>query len=427
MRYTRLARYHVNAKQAAKLRRRQSSNLNFAPIQTVQSSPYAQTQTTHETVNFGLGQPSASQLPLGMFRDAALNRLRLIQDPMVLQYGIASGFYEFKKEIANLVTGGDNSKSVNPERLMVTAGNSQAISHTAMAFSKTNKLVFVEEPTYFLAHDIFRELGLELKGIPVGEEGIDLNVLEAELAVGNIPAFLYTVPFFHNPTGSVLSPNRCKHLVALAQNYGFHIISDEPYNLLHFEVDALTSLATYDDSGLVVSLGSFSKILAPGLRLGWAQSSVETIETLSTIGVLRSGGGQNPITAALVHAVLEQKKLYPHIDELKKILQARKAAMCEALREYCPDSVFTEPSGGYFLWLNLPNGVHTEALLKEAMVCHGVAFTPGNRCSLGETDGNGIDTALTRCARLSFAFYNEDEIRIGIQRLQSALNSLACY
>ncbi|RAW31462.1 hypothetical protein PC110_g12199 [Phytophthora cactorum] len=313
---------------------------------------------------------------------------------------------------------------------MVTAGNSQAISHAAMAFSKTHKRVFVEEPTYFLAHDIFRELGLDLKGIHVGKNGIDLDVLEAALAAGDVPAFLYTIPFFHNPTAAVMLPDRCKRLVALAQKYGFRIISDEPYNLLHLDGGALPSLASYDDSGLVVSLGSFSKILAPGLRLGWAQSSSKTIETLSTIGALRSGGGQNPVTAALVHtAVLAQGQLLPHIDHLKNVFRVRKAALCDGLRKRCPYVAFTEPSGGYFVWLELPDGVHTEVLLKEAVARHGVAFTPGTRCSLGTLYGDGdggvlANAAMTRCARLSFAFYNEDEIHSGVQRLQSALASM---
>ncbi|KUF95293.1 hypothetical protein AM588_10005596 [Phytophthora nicotianae] len=312
----------ANARHAAELPRSLHTSPALTAVKSVQSSPYAQTHTSSNVINFGLGQPSASLLPLSMFREAAMGRLTPSQDPAMLQYGAAKGFIGFREEIAKLVT----------ETLMVTAGNSQAISHAAMAFSKTHKRVFVEEPTYFLAHDIFRELGLDLKGIRTGKDGLD--------------------------------------------KYEFRIISDEPYNLLHLDGGALPSLASYDDSGLVVSLGSFSKILAPGLRLGWAQSNTKTIETLSTI-----------------------------------------------------DVTFTEPSGGYFVWLELPDGVHTEALLKEAVDRHGVAFTPGTRCSLGTIYGDGdggvlANAAMTRCARLSFAFYDEDEIHLGIQRLQNALANL---
>ncbi|KAG7400783.1 hypothetical protein PHYBOEH_004297 [Phytophthora boehmeriae] len=362
-----------------------------------------------------------------MFRVAAADRFKATQDPTVLQYGAAKGFINFRKEIGKLFADTHN-KPVDPESLMVTAGNSQAISHAAIAFAKTNKRVFVEEPTYFLAHDIFRELGLDLKGVHAGKHGIDLDVLEDMLADGDIPAFLYTIPFFHNPTGSVMPVDHCKRLVTLAQKYGFHIISDEPYNLLNLDGSPLPSLASYDDSGLVVSLGSFSKILAPGLRLGWAQSSKETMQTLSAIGPLRSGGGQNPVTAALVHTVLEQNQLLPHIDSLKHVFRGRKSAMCAALRESCPDVTFTEPSGGYFVWLQLPDNVRSDALLEEAQTHHGVAFTPGTRCSLGTLYGDGdggvqVGTSMAHCARLSFAFYDEDEIRMGIQRLRNALEA----
>ncbi|KAI9912785.1 hypothetical protein PsorP6_005275 [Peronosclerospora sorghi] len=159
---------------------------------------------------------------------------------------------------------------------------------------------------------------------------------------------------------------------------------------------------------------------------GWAQSSEKTIEELSTIGVFRSGGGQNPITAALVHSVLEQNLLIPHIDHLKSVFRARKAAMCAALLKYCPDVTFTEPSGGYFVWLRLPDGIHADLLLKEATTRHGVAFTPATRCSLYSGCDNDMRTSsrLLQWVRFSFAFYSEDEIRIGIERFQKALTSL---
>ncbi|KAI9915427.1 hypothetical protein PsorP6_007837 [Peronosclerospora sorghi] len=196
----------------------------MSPIKTVQSSAYAQTHTNSSIINFCLGQPPTSLLPLNMFRSAAMARFSENQDPVMLQYGAAKGFIGFRQEVAKFVADTCSINATHPDTFMVTTGNSQTISHSAMTFSKTKKLVLVEEPTYFLAHDIFRELGLDLEGIYAGKDGID--------------------------------------------NYRFHIISDEPYNLFHMNGSAVPPLASYDDSGLVVSLGSFSKILAPGLRLG---------------------------------------------------------------------------------------------------------------------------------------------------------------
>lgn len=127
--------------------------------------------------------------------------------------------------------------------------------------------------------------------------------------------------------------------------------------------------------------------------------------------------------------MLEQDLLLPHIDHLKSVFRVRKDAMCDALREYCPEVAFTEPSGGYFVWVHLPDGVNADTLLKESMAHHGVAFTPGTRCSLGTLYGDGdggvpSSEAMTRSARLSFAFYDEEEIRTGVQRLRGALDSL---
>lgn len=124
---------------------------------------------------------------------------------------------------------------------------------------------------------------------------------------------------------------------------------------------------------------------------------------------------------AIIYLVLEQDKLLPHIEHLKSVLCSRKDAMCNALYKYCPDVKYTEPTGGYFLWLHLPDNMHAEQLLKEAVSHHGVAFTPGTRCSLGTDDEDVSNVALTNCARLSFAFYSEEEISTGIQRLCAAV------
>ncbi|TMW62956.1 hypothetical protein Poli38472_005574 [Pythium oligandrum] len=375
---------------------------------SVQDSPYAQTHTTVDVINFGLGQPSKALLPLELFEQAAQQRFGPRQDRAMLQYGAGKGYSGFRSVLAGFLSEA-YGYPVESSGLMVTAGNSQAISHAAIAFAGDRKRAFVEEPTYFLAFDIFRELGMSLESIPVGAHGLNLDALEDRLRSEDVPSFLYTVPFHHNPTGAVLSSDRCEHLVQLAQQYDFRIISDEPYNLLSHTGENHRSLASYDTSGRVVSLGSFSKILAPGLRLGWMESSTETIDQLASCGVIRSGGGQNPMTAALVHTIVEQGKLQLHIDRLKQTFESRKLVMCNALHEHCKDAVFTEPDGGYFVWIKLPVDMSAVALLEESSKNHGVAFTPGSRCSLN----SDARESASEFIRLSFAFYDEDEIHEG--------------
>uniref|UniRef100_K3WUR6 Aminotransferase class I/classII large domain-containing protein n=1 Tax=Globisporangium ultimum (strain ATCC 200006 / CBS 805.95 / DAOM BR144) TaxID=431595 RepID=K3WUR6_GLOUD len=420
-----------------------TSSAAASEVTTVQSSPYAQTHTTADIINFGIGQPSPSLLPLELFQKATKYRFQDGQDNALFQYGAGKGYEGFRQDLAAFLSG-TQADPIDPDALLITAGNSQAISHAAMAFSRHNKRVFVEEPTYFLSHDIFRELGLELTSVPVDAHGLDVDALEKRLEAGDIPAFIYTIPFFHNPTGAVLSEARRKRLVTLADTFDFHVISDEPYNLLTLDTKTkpYASLASYDTSGRVVSLGSFSKILAPGLRLGWAQSSKETIQALSSVGTIRSGGGQNPITAGIVHSVLQLNLLAPHIEMLQRVFMSRKATLCSALRELCPECAFVEPAGGYFVWVQLPDSVDVELLFAEASTHHGVAFTPGTRCSLGpqaaaaapstrdaqavevektEATQAPVAAMMSRFVRLSFAFYSDDEIRVGVQRLQTAL------
>ncbi|KAI9917604.1 hypothetical protein PsorP6_012754 [Peronosclerospora sorghi] len=175
----------------------------MSPIKTVQSLAYAQTHTNSSIIYFGLGQPPASLLPLNMFRSAAMARFSENQVPVMLQYGAAKGFIVFRQEIAKLVADTCSINEMHPDTFKVTAGNSQAISHAAMTFSKTKKL-----------------LVLDLERIYAGKNAIDLDSLEERLMRGDFPAFLHTIPFFHNPKGAVLSSSRCKRHVVLQRIMG---------------------------------------------------------------------------------------------------------------------------------------------------------------------------------------------------------------
>ncbi|KAI9910550.1 hypothetical protein PsorP6_010688 [Peronosclerospora sorghi] len=351
-----------------------------------------------------------------MFSSVAMDRFSKKQDPVILQYGAAKGFTGFRQEVAKFVAVlyTCSINATHPDTFMVTTGNSQAISHSAMTFSKTKKLVFVEEPTYFLNHGIFRELGLNLEGIYSRKDGIDLDSLEERLMRGDVPAFLYTIQFFHNPTGAVLSSDRCKRLVGLAQNYGFHIISDEPYKLYHINGSAVPPLASYDDSELVVSLGSFSKILAPGLCLGWAQTSEKRSKSCR----------QLVFFVVVVVKILSLQHSFIACVSSSQGCHVRCSAQILSGRDVY--RAVWRIFFGYFVWLRLLDGIHTDLLLKEAATRHSVMFTPATRCSLYSGCDNDMRTSsrLLQWVRFSFAFYSEDEIRIGIEQFQKSLTSL---
>jgi DNA-binding transcriptional MocR family regulator len=229
------------------------------------------------------------------------------------------------------------------------------------------------------------------------------------------PALFYTIPAYQNPTGSVLPAARRQALVELAQRYGFIVVADEVYHLLHYGPPPPPPLASFDTSprGCVVSLGSFSKILAPGLRLGWVQAHPALIRRFVEAGMVASGGGLNHFTAALVHATLELGLLEHNLTTLRATYGERVQALTTALRQHLPHDVrFAVPGGGYFVWLTCAEDVHTEALLPYAHQA-GVSYRPGPAFSAAG--------AFPHAMRLSFALYEEDELAQGAERLAQAL------
>ncbi|MCX4247154.1 aminotransferase-like domain-containing protein [Paraliomyxa miuraensis] len=386
---------------------------------TAQTGEYPQTAAGPEAINLGLGQPSPSLLPLALIREAAAARLGAGADPLVLQYGAIHGPQSFRESLAELMTRRYHlgaGHEVAASQLLVTGGISSALSFTAQLFARPGQTVVCSDPTYFLARGVFESQGLAVEGVPVDAEGIDVSALEQRLARGAAPAFVYCMPSFHNPTGACLAPDRARRLVELAERHDFLVVADEPYVMLGFAPEPPPCMMTYDEGrGRVLSLGSFSKILAPGLRLGWAHAAEPLIERFSLHGALRSGGGLNPVIASIVQGVIEGGALDRHIDHLRRTFEARAQALMDALRQHLPRLVegVAEPRGGYFVWLPLPEGCDGAALLEAGSEAHGVRFTPGSRCA--------VTRDLSRFIRLSFAFYEPDELREGARRLAKLL------
>jgi DNA-binding transcriptional MocR family regulator len=245
------------------------------------------------------------------------------------------------------------------------------------------------------------------------ENGLIIEALEEALA-HQTPVFLYTIPTFHNPTGYTLSVARRKKLVQLSQEHNFLIVADEVYQLLAYTVTPPAPMAKYTQAATVISLGSFSKILAPGLRLGWVQTHPDLMNRLTTAGLITSGGGLNPFTSAVVQSAIELGLQEKQLSHLKEAYLQRKKALNTTLRINLPDFVsFVEPGGGFFTWLQLPQHVDTENLLPEAHK-HDVSFAPGSFFS--------PQRDLKNYLRLSFAYYAESELKEGAERLAAVIN-----
>ena len=358
-------------------------------------------------IDFGVGQPGPSLLPLMLLRKAAANRLNG-NDAAFLAYGAEQGNGFFRAALAGFLS--EHYRfAVEADQLFITAGASVGLDLLCTLFARPGDTIFVEEPSYFLALRIFADHHLKIISLPMDADGLMVDGLQEKLT-RHKPVFIYTIPTFHNPSSVTLGAARRAQLVELSRKYNFLIIADEVYHLLNYAPGVPPPpMASFVDSGTVLSLGSFSKILAPGLRLGWVQTGRRLLKRIIGCGLLDSGGGLNPFTSALVCSAIEMGLQQSQLATLVTNYTERKVALSNALKEYLPDTVrFIEPGGGFFIWLVFPEGVDTLEMLAAARR-QNVGYLPGVKFS--------SDRQLKNCARLSFSYFDVPELEEGARRL----------
>jgi DNA-binding transcriptional MocR family regulator len=363
-------------------------------------------------IDLGSGQPEPGLLPLALMEQAAIHRLGQ-GNASLLAYGYEQGDGYFRIALAKFLSM-QYGMPVDERQLFVTAGASLGLHLICALFSRPGDIIFVEEPTYFLALRIFADHGLQVMRLPMDENGLIIEALEEKLAVHK-PVFVYTIPSFHNPASLTLPAARREKLVRLSREHEFLIVADEVYHLLSYGGVLPPPLGCFADDGTILSLGSFSKILAPGLRLGWIQAAPVLLQRFVKSGLLDSGGGLNPFTSALVHSAIELGLQQEHLEHLKKVYAHRMICLGAALREYLPASVrFKQPQGGFFIWLRFARGVDTEKLL-AAVRPYDVAFQPGANFSSGQ--------GVRHCARLGISYFEADQLEEGAKRLATAVKN----
>lgn len=370
----------------------------------------AQTNLTEGVINLAVGHPSLPMLPLREMEQAAAHRFAQ-GNAEFLQYGYEWGDGYLRTELAAFLTQ-EYSVPVQADDLFISGGVSQALDLICAMLTEPGDTIIVEDPTYFFSFNIFRNHRLNILTAPVDEHGLDVDALEG-LLEQHKPKLIYTIPTHQNPSGVTLSDERRERLVRLAQQHDFYVMADEVYHLLTFEGTPPRSFSGWVDSGRVLSLGSFSKILAPGTRLGWIHAPHALLERLAQNGMIVSGGGFSPLGGGLIRSMIELGLLPPYIQKLRDTFQRRAHVLADALGELRPLGLeFQRPQGGYFIWVTLPDGLNGDDLLSAALQ-RGVRFQPGNLFSPQGTQGNKL--------RLCFAFYEEEELRGGVQRLEQAI------
>jgi 2-aminoadipate transaminase len=374
--------------------------------------PIAQVNLSPSMIDLGLGDPDAGLLPLELLRRSA-QAYFAAGDRRPLQYGAEQGNGYFRKALADFLTQA-YGRGVDPELLFVTSGASSALDLICTLYTQPGDTILVEEPSYFLALRIFEDHGLQAVPVPMDEDGLLLDALDDLLSEVQ-PKFIYTIQTFQNPSGRTLSQVRRGELVERAQRYGFLVVADEVYHFLAYAQPPPEPFATFvEEVEQVISVNSFSKILAPGLRLGWVQAHPAVIKRLASSGLLDSGGGMNPFTSALVRGLIESGGLERNINRLRTEYARRLDAMGRALRQHLPMAEYTIPKGGFFFWVHL-EGVDAAELRREARV-YDVDIRQGALFSTRK--------GLRDYFRLGYCYYGQQSIEAGVKRLGECIENM---
>jgi len=373
-----------------------------------------------DIISFGGGLPAPEVFPLNEFREAC-NYVLDHFGPQSLQYSTTEGYRPLREMIAR--HNARYSVEVDADNILITSGSQQALDFIGRLFINRGDYIVVESPTYLGALQAWNAYGAQYIAVRADEHGMIVDELEAALRIG--PKFIYILPNFQNPGGSTLSLERRRKLVEIADKYGVPIIEDDPYGQLRYEGDHIPSVVSLDSefrgpngghySGNVIYLSTFSKLLAPGLRLAWVIAPPEVIRKL----VMAKQAADLHTSSFNQYVAFEVAKggfLDEHVKVIRATYKERRDVMIEMMEEMFPAGVtWRKPQGGMFLWGILPEGMDAAEVLKRA-IAKKVAFVPGEAF---HPTGGGKNTM-----RLNFSYSSPDTIREGITRLGTTLKEL---
>jgi 2-aminoadipate transaminase len=370
-----------------------------------------------DIISFAGGLPAPDVFPIERFAEACQKVLR-DHGAQALQYSTTEGFLPLREQIARHTA--RYGISINPENILITSGSQQALDLIGKVFINRGDRILVESPTYLGALQAWNAYGAEYVAVPSDKHGMITDALEEALRYG--PKFIYVLPNFQNPTGVTLSLERRYQLVELANRFGVPIVEDDPYGQLRFEGEHLPSIVVVDSQyrgnhdrcyrGNVIYLSTFSKILAPGLRLAWVVAPPEVIRKM-----VEAKQGEDLHTATfnqmVAHEVSKGGFLDEHVKLIRQVYRERRDVMLSAMDRYFPPEVdWTQPEGGLFLWGTMPEYLDSKEVLRDAIE-QKVAFVPGESFYPG---GGGHNTM-----RLNFSNATPEKIEEGIYRLGNVI------
>jgi 2-aminoadipate transaminase len=356
-------------------------------------------------ISFARGAPSLDIVDVDGLRAAADRAFQ--QDPAgTTAYGTSIGYPPLRAWIAG-------QHGVAPEQVIVTNGSMQADAFLFEALVEEGDVVVVEKPTYDRTLLSLRSRGADVRPVELQPDGIDVAGVEALIAQGAVPRFAHLIPNFQNPAGYTLSLEKRRAIVALAQEHGFVIFEDDPYRELRFSGEPLPSMLSLDEAGRVVFASSFSKTVCPGIRVGYLVGPEKLIARIAKLAT-NTYISPNMVAQSIVNEYCRSGAIERSVATVKAALAARAERLCAALRRELPEARFVEPQGGYFLWVELPEGSDGDALFTAAAE-RGVAIVKGTDFLL-----EGGENAF----RLAYSGVTVEQIDEGVARLADAVRSL---
>jgi 2-aminoadipate transaminase len=357
-------------------------------------------------ISLARGAPSLDIIAVDDLKAAA--QAAFERDPAgTFAYGTSAGYPRLIEWIAN-------KHGVHPDQVIATNGSMQADAFLFKKLVQPGDVVVVEAPTYDRTLLALRELGAEILAIPLEADGIDVDALEIALREGARPKLAHIIPNFQNPAGCTLSLDKRRKLLSLAAEHGFTVFEDDPYVELRFDGESHPTMLSMDEAGTVIYASSFSKTVCPGIRVGYLVGPAETIAGIRTLAT-NTYISPNMVAESIVAEFCDSGAIDRSIETVKAALRERRDATAEALERHIPDATFVQPEGGYFLWVDLPEGSDVAALAARAEE-RGVVFVKGSDFLI-----EGGESSL----RIAYSAVPPDQIEEAIARVAEAYRELA--
>ncbi len=368
-----------------------------------------------DMISFAGGFPNPESFPADIIRELACDVLK--RDPAgTLQYGITEGYAPLRESIAQRMTG--RGMDVSKENVLVVSGSQQAIDLMAKVFINPKDTIVVSAPTYLAALTGWTVAQATFESIPIDHDNMRMDLFEDRMKKlsrrANPPKIVYVLPNFQNPAGVTMPEKNRRRIVDMASEYDFIVFEDDPYGELRYVGEHIPPLKHWDDEGRVVYTSTFSKVLAPGLRVGWIVADPEILKKLiiakQSTDVCASVLGQR-----IAHEYIAQGHIDPQIEKIKALYSRKMQLMLSGMDEYMPEGLeWTRPEGGMFLWVNIPSWMDSSELLKKALRKR-VAFVSGRAFYADPKEG-------ASAMRLNFTHPSDSMITEGLRRLGSVVN-----